>query len=170
MAPVSGKKRTSARAKSARATRPQITLPTPTTDALFSSSKKDKRTIKHSAFVSRIEKSSSNVQKRRRPNKKLVANLESLADALPGLGRDDGNNEVVVGQAKIQKKSLKSRPGAMKKKEKLEKMEKERFNMNMAQMAAASKASGTNSTADRWAALKNHVQTTLEVKPEFAKK
>lgn len=166
-----GKKRTSARAKSARAARPQITLPTPTSDSLLSS-KKDKRTIKHSAFVSRIEKSGSSAQKRRRPNKKLVANLESLADALPGLDEGNGDSEVVVGQAKVQKKSLKSRPGAMKKKETLEKMEKERFNKNLAQMATASAGSGAGatSTADRWAALKNHVQTTMEVKPEFIKK
>lgn len=69
---------------------------------------------------------------------------------------------------------MKSRPGAMKRKEKLEKMEKERFNMNMAQMAGASAASAgaTSGTAiaDRWAALKNHVKSTMEVKPEFAKR
>ena len=72
---------------------------------------------------------------------------------------------VAGGQAKIQKKSLKSRPGAMKKKEKLEKMEKERFNANLAQMATSSSTSN-----DRWAALKNHVQNTMDVKPEFTKK
>ncbi|KAJ4358269.1 uncharacterized protein N0V89_002849 [Didymosphaeria variabile] len=169
MAPISGKKRTSARAKSSRAARPQVTLPTPTGDALFSSSKKDKHASKHSAFVSKIEKSSK-IQKRRRPNKKLVTNLESLADALSGLEDGDGSGEVVVGQAKIQKKSLKSRPGAMKKKEKLEKLEKERFNMNLAQMAttsAASSATGSNPSADRWAALKNHVKNTAEIKSEF---
>ncbi|KAF1974224.1 hypothetical protein BU23DRAFT_553600 [Bimuria novae-zelandiae CBS 107.79] len=168
MAPVAGKKRTTARAKSARAARPQITLPTPTaSDSLFSSSKKDKRTIKHSSFVSKIEKSSSKIQKRRRPNKKLVTNLESLADALSGLEGDGGQGEVVVagGQAKIQKKSLKSRPGAMKRKEKLEKLEKERFNANLVQMATSSAAS-----TDRWAALRSHVQNTMEVKPEFVKK
>lgn len=72
---------------------------------------------------------------------------------------------VAGGQAKIQKKSLKSRPGAMKKKEKLEKLEMDRFNANLAQMATSSAAS-----TDRWAALKNHVQNTMEVKPEFANK
>ncbi|KAL1612808.1 hypothetical protein SLS60_001037 [Paraconiothyrium brasiliense] len=171
-APISGKKRTSARAKSARAARPQVTLPIPTDDALFSSSKKDKHAIKHSAFVSKIEKSSKKIQKRRRPNKKLVTNLESLADALSGLEQGEENGEVVVGQAKIQKKSLKSRPGAMKKKEKLEKLEKERFNMNLAQMAttSASGATGNNLSADRWAALKNHVKNTAEIKPEFLQK
>lgn len=75
-----------------------------------------------------------------------------------------------MGQAKIQKKSLKSRPGAMKKKEKLEKLEKERFNLNLAQMAttsATSSATGNNLAVDRWAALKNHVKNTAEIKSEF---
>ncbi|KAF2246614.1 hypothetical protein BU26DRAFT_460517 [Trematosphaeria pertusa] len=174
MAPISSKKRTTARAKSARTSRPRITLPAQD-DALFPSSKKDKRTIRHSAFVSKIEKSHSKTQKRRRPNKKLVANLEALADALPGLENGDGKDEVVVGQAKIQRKSLnKSRPGAMKRLEELEKMERERFNMNLAQMATGSGTSGRSangsSISDRWAALKSHVQSTTEIKPEFTKK
>ena len=67
-----------------------------------------------------------------------------------------------MGQAKIQRKSLKSRPGALKRKEKLQKMEMERFNANLAQMSTAS------GVADRWAALKNHVKSTVEQKAEFA--
>lgn len=70
-----------------------------------------------------------------------------------------------TGQAKIQRKSLKSRPGAMKRKEKLEKMEKERFNQNLVQLASGTQGGATQ---DRWAALKGHVQSTMEVKPEFA--
>jgi hypothetical protein len=54
----------------------------------------------------------------------------------------------------------------MKRKEKLEKMEKERFNQNLVQLASAAKGGAVQ---DRWAALKNHVQSTMEVKPEFAK-
>lgn len=61
---------------------------------------------------------------------------------------------------------MKSRPGAMKRKEKLEKMEKERFNQNLVQLASAAKGGAVQ---DRWAALKNHVQSTMEVKSEFAK-
>lgn len=133
----------------------------------FSTSKRDKQTIKHASFVSKIEKSSSKTTKRRRPNKKLVANLESLTDALPDIGEAgtaDGEGAVEVGQAKIHRKSLKSRPGAMKKKEKLERMERERFNANLVQMSSGS------GIADRWAALKNHVKNTVEQKPEFAAK
>ncbi|KAF2677532.1 hypothetical protein K458DRAFT_349900 [Lentithecium fluviatile CBS 122367] len=174
MAPIT-KKRTTARAKSAHTARPQITLSAPDdSSSLFPSTKKDKRTIKHSSFVSKIEKTSK-TQKRRRPNKKLVASLESLADALPGLDAGDGNGdgEVVMGQAKIHRRSLKSRPGAMKRKEKLEKMEMQRFNANLAQMVGTNTGGnavgGSNSIADRWAALKNHVRSTTEVKPEFVK-
>jgi hypothetical protein len=64
-------------------------------------------------------------------------------------------------------KSMKTRPGAMKRKEKLEKQERERFNQNLAQLAGTSQG---NAVQDRWAALKNHVQSNMEIKPEFAKK
>ncbi|CAI6339733.1 unnamed protein product [Periconia digitata] len=173
MAPVTSKKRTTARAKSARAARPQLPTPDPTeSSSLFASSKKDKRSIKHSAFVGKIEKSSSKSTKRRRPNKKLVADLESIANALPDFDDDGEKEEVEVGQAKVRRKtmkSLKSRPGATKRKEKLEKMERDRFNANLVQMASTGSGTST-AVADRWAALKNHVQGTMEVKPEFAKK
>jgi hypothetical protein len=59
---------------------------------------------------------------------------------------------------------LKSRPGATKRREKLEREERARFNANLVQMSA-----GTG-IEDRWAALKNHVKSTVEQKPEFAAK
>lgn len=120
--------------------------------------------------MSKIEKASSKPQKRRRPNKKLVATLESLADALPSLADGEVDGEIEIGQAKIQRKSLKSmksRPGAMKRKEKLQKMEMDRFNKNLAQLASNTQG---NAVQDRWAALKSHVQNNMEIKPEFAKK
>jgi hypothetical protein len=135
-------------------------------DSAFASSKKDKQKIKHSSFVSKIEKSSTQSQRRRRPNKKLVANLESLADALSSIEDAGADGQVETGQAKIQRKSLKSRPGAMKRKEKLEKIEKERFNHNLVQLASTT---SNGAMQDRWAALKSHVQNTMEVKPEFNK-
>ena len=136
-------------------------------EGAFASSKRDKQKIKHSSFVSKIEKSAAKIQKRRRPNKKLVANLESLADALPGLEDEGAGGEVEVGQAKIQRTSLKSRPGATKRKEKLVKTEMDRFNKNLAQLAGSSIGAGVQ---DRWAALKKHVHSTMEVKPEFSQK
>ncbi|KAF2713641.1 hypothetical protein K504DRAFT_143272 [Pleomassaria siparia CBS 279.74] len=168
MAPAIPKKHASARVKTTRAPRPHFSIPASETET-FPSSKKDKRTIKHSAFMGKIEKTSK-APKRRRPNKKLVADLESLADALPGLDDLEGEEGVVVGQAKIQRKSLKSKPGAMKKKAMLEKVEKERFNKNLVQMVRGTAGAGaTSSVADRWAALKSHVQGTMERKPEFIK-
>ncbi|TAQ87295.1 hypothetical protein B7494_g4396 [Chlorociboria aeruginascens] len=105
-------------------------LPSSLSSSAFTATKKDKRTIKHSTLISRIEKSHKKPLKRRRPNKKLVATLESLADALPEVEEKEEG-----GEGKIKHKSLKSRPGAMKKREKLERMERERFGKNMAILA-----------------------------------
>lgn len=153
----------------------------------FLHSKKDKRTIKHSAFVSQIEKSHKKPLKRRRPNKKLVTTLESLGDALDDVLVEGGVGEK-VSKGKIRHSSLKSRPGAMKRKEKLERMERERFGKNMlAQLTAAGKkdkvvesgdggasesveGSKTNATASRWAALRGFITQTMEQKEEFTKK
>lgn len=107
--------------------------------------KKDKRELKHTAFVSKIEKKApqqkTKTAKRRRPSKKLVTTLDSLADALPDVGdetqtqqqRQDGGLSSQVNI--IKHKTLKHKPGAMKRKEKLEKMERDRFVKNLAQMA-----------------------------------
>ncbi|KAI9674413.1 MAG: hypothetical protein M1817_001751 [Caeruleum heppii] len=145
-------------------------------------SKKDKRFIKHSRLVSRIEKANTTTKKRRRPSKKLVASLESLANALPDQESTAIGDHVVVAQARIKQKSLKSRPGAMKRKEKMERSERERFGKNMAQMAGNNNSSSipigdqqhpdpgssvdSNSTSDRWAALRGFISQTLEQRPE----
>jgi len=150
-------------------------------DKTFKTTKKDKRTIKHSSFVTRIEKANSKATKRRRPSKKLVADLESLANALPDDMDGDAGGVVESGNAKIRHRSLKSRPGAMKRKEKLETMEKERFGKNMAQMvtgaataptqsaegSTAEAANGSGASSTRWAALRGFIQQTMEQKPEF---
>ncbi|KAK2814658.1 hypothetical protein FQN49_008121 [Arthroderma sp. PD_2] len=168
-----------------------------TSDSLtseFHNSKKDKRLIKHSSFISKIEKSRKKPLKRRRPSKKLIANLDSLANALPdaGDGGDDsvsthnidGNTQVNV----IKHKSLKHRPGAMKRKEKLDRMERDRFAKNMGQLAAGIKtdmdttevaststqvangvntSTGGDSTSARWAALRSFISQTMDQNPEF---
>lgn len=150
----------------------------PKAQNVFSTSKRDERTIKRSALISRIEKSKAQPKKQRRPSKKLVADLESLAAALPDAPpRDDQVTE--TGIARIRHRSLKSKPGAMKKREKIISMEKDRFNRNMAQMAAVqSPASGqidtsqsTSTGADgqsrsKWAALRSHIQQTMDHRPE----
>lgn len=69
----------------------------------------------------------------------------------------------------------------MKRKEKLEKMERERFGKNMAQMIGGTTASPSEITngaetatkeksdgsSTRWAALRGFIQQTMEQKPEF---
>lgn len=82
---------------------------------------------------------------------------------------------VVIGDGKIRHKSLKSRPGAMKRKEKLASSEKDRFNKNMAQMMAPTTTSqddpfttGTGrdeaegGSPNKWAALRGFIQQTME--------
>jgi hypothetical protein len=124
--------------------------------------------------------------KRRRPSKKLATTLASLADALPEL--EDGEEGPRDG--KIRHKSLKSRKGAMKKKEKVVKGEMERFGASMARLAetGGTPTSGTNSvqasntrtsggtneqgaaaTSNRWAALRGYISATMEQSPAFAK-
>ncbi|MCJ1432026.1 hypothetical protein MMC27_001382 [Xylographa pallens] len=147
----------------------------PSNDDTFKSTKEDKRRIKHSTLISRIEKANTRVKKRRRPSKKLIANLESLVDALPEAG-SAGPNEVAVGDAWIRQRSLKSKPGALKKKDKLEKLEMERFSKNMAQMAHVTgdgsrhgpradalevKGRATDGS-QRWAALRGFIQSTMD--------
>jgi hypothetical protein len=116
----------------------------------FINSKRDKRLIKHSAFVSRIAKASSSTstsasshKKRRRPNKKLVTTLESLGDALDDIKQAMDEQQAAGGmmdeeqarQGKVRHKSLKTRPGALKRKERLVKGEMERFGRSLAQLA-----------------------------------
>ncbi|KAL1897820.1 hypothetical protein Cpir12675_002165 [Ceratocystis pirilliformis] len=109
----------------------------------FASSKKDKRVIKKSAFVSRIAKANAKPSRNttRRANKKLNITLTSLADALPNLTGDaEMDDSAAAAAGKIRHKSLKSRPGALKRKEVVVKSEMSRFGANMAQLATVSEA------------------------------
>lgn len=133
----------------------------------FINSKRDKRLIKRSAFVSRISKpassstsTSTSSKKRRRPNKKLVATLESLGDALADIqdamdaeeAEKRKNGQGVVGaqqEGKIAHKSLRTRPGALKRKEKVVRGEMERFGRSLAQLSgipASGPPSGAHAT------------------------
>lgn len=138
----------------------------------FRTSKKDKRKIKHATLMSKIAKNSTNTKKRR-ASKKLVANLESLADALPDAAEEshDAASQAHV----IKQKTLQHKPGAMKRREKLEKLERDRFARNMAQMSGlqapaggnAETSSESNPTANRWSALRNFISQTMEQQPVF---
>ncbi|KAF6837240.1 hypothetical protein CMUS01_05085 [Colletotrichum musicola] len=163
----------------------------------FLTNKKDKRTVKHSTFVSKIQKANAKPLKRRRPGKKLVATMESLADALPDLDDDnDGNGRSTLDQlreGKVRHKSLKSRPGALKRKERVVRGEMQRFGASMAALAAVPAADGASAaaapaadednvamaggeeaapavpsaTSNRWAALRRHISSTMEQNPAF---
>ncbi|KAF9884654.1 hypothetical protein FE257_001407 [Aspergillus nanangensis] len=134
----------------------------------FPTTKKDKRTIKHAGLISKIEKSSQKTTKRRRASKKLVANLDSLADALPETETEmnDPSNQTKT----IKQKTLKHKPGAMKRKEKLESVERDRFAKNMAQMStiqATTPEPGNEEASNRWAALRSFISLTMEQQPAF---
>ncbi|EHY52215.1 uncharacterized protein HMPREF1120_00430 [Exophiala dermatitidis NIH/UT8656] len=154
--------------------------------------------------MDRVTKSSAKKPaKRRRPNKSLVTTLDTLADALPTEfdGDGDGNNGDANANTQhagdrpqdqvniIKRKSMKSRPGAMKRKEKLDKGERDRFAKNLAQLVAAAPKPVTTgetnakrgdgdsdsdpkptatvaSTSDRWAALRGFISQTLETRPD----
>ncbi|EEH06403.1 conserved hypothetical protein [Histoplasma capsulatum G186AR] len=198
-APVAPKKRTTSRAKIVRK---PAAIPIPSSSpfsdtSTFRTNKKDKRQIKHSVFISRIEKPRTKTLKRRRPSKKLVANLDSLIDALPDAGDEnnnpnhsDGHREMIAGQVNIiRQKSLKHKPGAMKRKEMLDRRERERFARNLAQMAVVAPSPpidaefsnhtqphprpqpGAESvpTSNRWAALRSFITQTIDQNPEFNK-
>ncbi|THV89236.1 hypothetical protein D6D27_06613 [Aureobasidium pullulans] len=200
MAPTSGKKRTTMRAKVAAATRPATTSPNVSTSS--SNTKAGKRALKHDTLISRIEKSQKKPLKRRRPGKKLNTALDSLADALPeleeegsedddeweGIDEEGDAQDTMLGtlrkQVRVRKakpvdgkmklKTLKSRPGALKRKQKMEESEKERFGRNLASMsvqpAAGDAVAGqTDGSANRWAALRGFIGQTLEQNPGFKK-
>lgn len=126
----------------------------------------------------------------------------SLADALPELdedeweGVDEDDEEGVGGGEKVRRrkgqegkmvmKSLKHRPGAMKRKRVMEERERERFGRNLAQLVGGSgneeggggaektgggggNAAGGPSQADRWAALRQFIGGSMEKDRAFAK-
>jgi hypothetical protein len=121
-----------------------------------------------------------------------VATLESLGDALDDIVAEGGVEDGEQAKAgKVRHKSLKSRPGALKKKEKLVKGEMERFGKSLAQLAAVQSAEAAGkdmeveesgekkdgeetqaqtappSTANRWAALRGFISATMEQNPAF---
>ncbi|KAH6608474.1 hypothetical protein Trco_001820 [Trichoderma cornu-damae] len=169
-----------------------------TTDS-FLSSKRDKRTIKRSSFASHVASSSAariaKPLKRRRPKAKAttLSSLNSLADALPELAEGEGAAEVLSG--KIKHQSLRSKKGALKRKERLLKGEMERFGASMARLSHAPaqsqnlhkaeqasspsisqpRPSGSSTgtapapaVSNRWAALRGYISATMEQNPAFA--
>ena len=149
--------------------------------------KAHKRYVKHATLLSRLQSTvpRSKVTKRRRPSKKLVTGLEDLGDALPDTNTDGKDSQdPTQSEVKMKQKSLKSRPGALKRKERLLTGERERFAKNLALMAlepvneacnaTSSQTSNagnpgvagpndpSNSRRAKWAAIRAHVGRTME--------
>ncbi|KAI9367987.1 ribosome biogenesis protein SLX9-domain-containing protein [Aspergillus egyptiacus] len=171
MAPIRSVKQRTAREKPGTGSGISLSTDSSLFNDDFRTTKRDKRLIKHSSFVSKIEKSSAKSNKRRRASKKLVTNLESLADALPDAESELKDSSQVN---LIKQKTLKHKPGAMKRREKLEQMERDRFAKNMAQMstiqptpAANQDADAANSVSNRLAALRGFISQTMEHQPAF---
>jgi hypothetical protein len=150
-------------------------------------------------------------KKRRRPGKKLLAaeDLDEMRDALPDLSEEDESTEwegfsdddagtqagakrrrrrAKTGtEGKIQMRSLKHRPGTMKRKRRMEGVEMERFGRNLAQLSANMKSKdeetrgvagdvaadgrggGSASASEKWAALRAFIGSTMERKDGFEK-
>lgn len=120
----------------------------------FLSTKADKQRIRHSSFVTRITKPSSssfsaaaersrtkNAKRhaRKRDQQKVLASttaLDSLAKALPTLTSEEVRAGETERSGRIRHKSLRSRPGALKKKERVVRGEMERFGLSLAQLAS----------------------------------
>ena len=148
-------------------------------------------------------------KKRRRPAKKLIAAEEmgGMRDALPELSEDeewDGFSDAeasvqAVGkrrrkrtkdaEGKIRMRSLPHRPGAMKRKRRMEGVEMERFGRNLAQLSANAESKGGEaggqagegsgidaegggggaSSREKWAALRAFIGSTMERKDGLEK-
>lgn len=120
----------------------------------------------------------------------MVTNLAGLADALPEINGDEGNRREggSDGGVKIKHKSLKSRPGAGKRKEKLVGMEMERFRNNLAELAAGranvvegeqsgvvgseiqEKGAIGSASRERWAAIRGFITQTMERRADGGEK
>jgi hypothetical protein len=150
-------------------------------------------------------------KKRRRPGKKLVAaeDMGGMRDALPDLpdageddeweGLSDADTSTQAGgrkrrkrtkgaEDKIHMRSLQHRPGAMKRKRRMEGVEMERFGRNLAQLSANTKSAqgqagdesegvhsgaagggGGATSKEKWAALRAFIGSTMERKHGFEK-
>lgn len=106
-------------------------------------------------------------------------------DGLRKAGQGKKSSAARAENAKMTMKSVRNRPGAMKRKKVMEGKEMERFAKNLAQMAAPPAQQATSSTtatpdtntagsassqSDRWKALRNFLGQTMETNKSFGKK
>lgn len=122
--------------------------------------------------------------------------VASLVDALPGLTADEVQQGVEEKEGRIRHKSLRSKPGALKRKERVVRGEMERFGVSLAQLASvreeapipaaatatsagdvqmagggeAQKQQQKSAAANRFAALRGFISATMVQNPAFAQK
>jgi hypothetical protein len=103
----------------------------------------------------------------------MDGNDNQMQGALGELSKMVRVKKAKAADGKMKLKTLKSRPGALKRKQKMELTEKERFGKNLASMSvptpAAATAADAGVTTNRWAALRGFIGHTLEQNPEFKK-
>jgi len=112
-------------------------------------------------------------------------------DGTEGLRKRRRRVRKVPGEGKMEMKSLKHKPGAMKRKRVLEGREMERFGKNLAQLVgsvqrgadfkagaagsadvkkgSSAVSQGQSAQADRWAALRGFIGGSMEQNPAFVK-
>ena len=190
------RKRSSLRARASTAqTTPKAIA---TTSAANKGRKEGKRISEHENLMSRVRDAgiSRMGKKRRRPGKKLQAaeNIGELGDALPELDEEEDEERWegfsdtddtsaatrrrrrrADGEGKIAMKSLKHRPGAMKRKRKMEGAEMDRFGRNLAQMAQPTESNGDGVGGEddgrqrgKWTALREFIGKTMDKDKLFA--
>lgn len=180
----------------------KVHRPSAQVDDSFIESKRDKRLIKHSSFVSRISKPAhktptqrKNLKRREKHRQAQAAtSLASLSDALPSLTADEVRAGEAEAAGKVRHKSLKSTPGALRKKERLVRGEMERFGLSLAQLSTVKEQPApvpaqqqqvemdvenkdgeeenrapVQSTANRFAALRGFISATMEQNPAFSR-
>jgi hypothetical protein len=162
-----------------KSSRPSAVAPTASTSTSTGASsrnpKKSQRLARHADLISRIERkaASSKVVKRRRPKTStaLLGSIDSLAAALPEAALGGEGKEGAMGERKggMASKAIKSRPGAMVRKERLLRSECERFGKNLAILEAekGGKEEEEGAVRGTWATLRNFIGATLEKKEEF---
>ena len=105
-----------------------------------------------------------------------VENMGEDGESMRGLGlRKRRRRKPAQQDSKIVMKSLRHRPGAMKRKNEMHQREVERFGKNLAQMVGNPEtqvgATGGNAAQDqsgKWSALRSFISTTMERDPAFA--
>lgn len=117
--------------------------------------------------------------------------LSALSDALPSLTADEVQAGETEAAGRVRHKSLRSAPGALRKKDRLVRVEMDRFGRSLAQLSSVREQpvaqprqtemdvelkdgeeenrAPVQSTANRFAALRGFISATMEQNPAFSR-